>query len=108
MPPSQIPDFLLKLDDKVIHASEFFILGLISCAAFSLEKPGVFSRHALMLSFVYALSLGAVTEWIQAWTPDRSPSWMDWAADAVGAVLAIALLFFVKKRLHKENPYGVR
>ncbi|NNC90346.1 MAG: VanZ family protein [Akkermansiaceae bacterium] len=88
--------------DKVLHFGYFFGgAGLLSPALFLLRyRPGIsFHWPTLVLLVVIILAaVGALDEWHQSWTPERTgndPA--DWLADVLGA-LAGALVF---RRFHR-------
>lgn len=59
-------------------------------------------RHALPASILLAALLGAVDEWRQIGSPTRSASVSDWAFDALGVLLAAAILRWRRARPRPE------
>ena len=80
-----------RIPDKLLHASAYFLLGLLSLRAahggFRAPRP-----LPTLLSFVLCLGYGAIEEWHQAAIPTRDASVGDWIADGVGLGAAWILL----------------
>lgn len=90
--PDEAIDLVVR---KVGHMAVFGILALLAWRAVerttTLRRPWAW---ALGLTFVYALT----DELHQAFVADRQASLLDVAIDAVGAVIAVAGLAFVRSR----------
>ncbi|MES2429974.1 MAG: VanZ family protein [Bacteroidota bacterium] len=82
--------------DKLIHFTLFGILAYLFILPF--KRSGITNKekHQYFLRICFAVILwGLTTEFIQEYyVPHRSFDLLDWAADSLGAVLA---LFFAKK-----------
>lgn len=78
--------------DKFEHASAFFGLAALLCAAYEAWRPR--QQWGYCLVFVAAIVYGAIDEWTQSLVPYRSSDWRDWLADAGGAALGVGLMFF--------------
>ncbi|CAN5308435.1 MAG: VanZ family protein [Gemmatimonadetes bacterium] len=82
------PPFEASGADKLVHFSLYAGLG------FSMAKSwhGVLGRPggAALLGFALATLFGGAMEWLQAHV-GRGPSWGDFAADASGAVVGVAV-----------------
>ena len=50
-------------------------------------------RSSLVVAFAITIILGAATELLQTYTPDRYPSWIDLVANICGAVLAAKVIW---------------
>jgi hypothetical protein len=98
--------FLFKGSDKVIH---FFVFGLL--ATLVLRTGAVWRRGALRgWLAVFAVALfGIVDEFRQSFTPGRYVEFADWAADTLGACVAVcAYLFWGGYRSLLEMPLWAR
>jgi VanZ family protein len=87
--PTGLPEQLGRLPvplDKVVHASGYFLLLLLSAAALNSTSDGIGFAWLLAGGAVH----GALTELIQLAVPPREGSWSDFIADVVG--LAIGAL----------------
>lgn len=93
--PSQIPHFLHRFNDKLLHGAEFFILYLTAVNAFKLAKSPLF-RHTGVLAFAYCSLIGILTELAQRYVSGRSPDVYDLLADTVGAALGLTAYGFLK------------
>lgn len=71
--------------DKILHATEFFLLGSLLVRA---AGPSGRSRIAWLVLGIGALA-AAGDEWIQRSVPGRSSSVYDWLADLVGVGIAV-------------------
>lgn len=66
------------------------------------------SRQFLLAMFLYAVLLGGLMELVQAWlTTCRSGEWLDFEADAVGA-LAMSICCIYLNKLWKEKTLARR
>lgn len=75
--------------DKLGHAFAFFVLA--ACAARAHPAWGAWRLFAAALAF------GAFIELVQTQVPGRSAEWGDLLADAVGAVLGIAVAWLARR-----------
>jgi len=74
--------------DKAAH---FGIYGLIATLAFRPLPWPLRSARRLLCALALALLLGATDEWIQSFNPAREASLLDWLADGLGGLAALAL-----------------
>lgn len=82
-----VPEVLLRLSDKVLHAAEYLPLGLLLLGALGRK-----SAAAAFLAWGAATLFGATDEFHQSFVPGRDASVWDLAADAAGAALGICAL----------------
>ncbi len=77
--------------DKLAHATVFGLLALALDGALRAQAPGLpmYKRHLLV--FLAASLYGATDEWHQWFVPGRDCAVGDWAADTLGAALALAV-----------------
>ena len=87
-PEDQLPSFLLKdVSDKVLHAVEYGILGLLCYRAFRWAAGPAVAQQAVVLAIVTASVYGITDEMHQFFVPFRESSWLDWLADTIGAAI---------------------
>ena len=77
--------------DKLAHATVFGLLALALDGALRVQAPGLpmYKRHLLV--FLAVSLYGATDEWHQWFVPGRDCAVGDWAADTLGAALALAV-----------------
>jgi len=88
--PSEIPSFLHRFNDKLIHGVEFLLLYLSAVNAFRLAKSAVF-RHSGIMAFAYCVLIAILTETAQRYVKGRSPDVYDLFADTVGMTAGLLL-----------------
>lgn len=76
--------------DKLSHALAFLVLAVCAVRAHPAQP-----LHRL---FGALLAFGALIEVVQSRIPGRSAEWADLLADAIGAMLALALLHMLRRR----------
>jgi VanZ family protein len=87
-PEDQLPSFLLKdVSDKVLHAVEYAILGVLCYRGFRWGMNGQVAPRALLFAIVTASLYGMTDEAHQLFVPFRESSWQDWLADTIGAAI---------------------
>jgi len=91
--PSEIPHFLHRFNDKLVHGAEFFILYLSAMNAFRLAKSAVF-KHSGVVAFTYCVFIGLLTEMAQRYVKGRSPDVYDLLADTLGAAVGLFVYGF--------------
>ncbi|MDY6827829.1 MAG: VanZ family protein [Pseudomonadota bacterium] len=74
------PAVSASMHDKVQHVVAFAGLGAL--ATWSRALP------SMWLGLAFLVALGGAIELLQGVTPERTPSWSDFAADLVGLALA--------------------
>ncbi len=91
--PHEIPSIFFILNDKIVHAVEYFFLFWFAAHAFGKAKTLALRAHAGRGAMIYGLALGALTELLQRVVPERSCDFWDWVADAGGLGLAFAVSY---------------
>jgi VanZ family protein len=72
--------------DKLLHAVEY--AGLAGLLVLGFTHVGTMGmRRSALLAILLAAAYGATDEIHQAFVPSRHASWLDWAADAIGALV---------------------
>lgn len=99
----QILEWTVKLEHpvrKAAHMTEYAILGLLSLLfvrTFSARMRRIYPT-ALLISFGYACT----DELHQLFIPGRAGQFRDVCIDTAGALIALALLCFVQKKIRKH------
>lgn len=87
-PEEQLPSFLLKdVSDKVLHAVEYAVFGVLCYRGFRWGVNGQVASRALLFAIVTASLYGMTDEAHQLFVPFRESSWQDWLADTIGAAI---------------------
>lgn len=74
--------------DKVAH---FCVFGLLATLLFRRLQYDFFEHRRWVVAFLGVAAYALTDEFLQYFNPDRSFDVLDWAADGVGALLAIFL-----------------
>jgi VanZ family protein len=82
--------------DKILHATEYAVLGALLLVA--LRLLGVRTWRAVLLATALASAYGASDEFHQSFVPGRSADVRDWVADTFGAALGACAAFAVLRR----------
>lgn len=106
LPGSAIPNLSIFSQDKLLHAGVFFVFAFLVYRSFQAQKrlPSL-SRHAGIWTLVVATVYGVIDEVHQVFVSGRSADYRDVAADAVGA-LSLLSLMWILKRLQKRRDRG--
>ena len=96
-PEEQLPSFLLKdVSDKVLHAVEYAVLGVLCYRGFRWGVNGQVASRALLFAIVLASLYGMTDEAHQFFVPFRESSWQDWLADTIGGAIGVLSWRFLK------------
>ena len=96
-PEEQLPSFLLKdVSDKVLHAVEYAVLGVLCYRGFRWGVNGQLASRALLFAIVLASLYGMTDEAHQFFVPFRESDWQDWLADTIGAVIGAVSWRFIR------------
>ena len=92
--------------DKIIHLLLFGFLAFLTPWGYRkkiLSENDTYRRKVILLSFLFSISYGALTEILQKHIfVNRYGSIYDFFADAIGCLLGIIVfLIFIKKKLKK-------
>lgn len=101
-PEEQLPSFFIPLNDKVIHAVEYAILGLLCFRAFEKAGGSVGAMHAFSFAVLTATLFGLSDEFHQSFVPLRQTDPLDLLADILGATCGI--LIWQRIRLYFLEP----
>lgn len=91
------PDFPAK--DKVIHACEYGVLGMLLFRAVGWRVSRKKLTTFLFLIAV-AASVAALDELFQSYIPGRMMDVLDWTADVTGA--SLGLIFMIRRKARRE------
>ena len=86
-PEQDLPSFVMLFSDKVLHAIEYALLGVLCYRAFRWGTNQSWGQQAIPLAVLLASFYGASDEVHQAFVPFRDSSWQDWLADTIGAAI---------------------
>ncbi len=103
VPASRLPRFVFRINDKLIHASIFLILGFFVYRALELRiRRGSFSWRRAALTVFAVAAYGVLDEIHQMFVPGRTPDVWDAVADALGGILSTVALYLIYKRRGSE------
>ena len=87
-PSEYLPGFLFGMSDKLLHALEYCILGILLYRAFHQTTPPLGS---MVLAILGAFAFGVSDEIHQWFVPNRQADFWDLFADTLGAAIFILL-----------------
>ena len=88
------PDWLMGMNDKVVHFMLFSVLG----AALALGRSWSDSTVSHWIAIAVGMAYGAVDELYQSTVPNRVPSIEDWYADVAGVWVGYLLITYLVRR----------
>ncbi len=96
------PEFHLK--DKLVHITEFAVLGLLLFRAFRWSvSPSKLATFVFLLAL--GMTVGAMDEMIQSQVPGRSMDVFDWLADSLGTAVGVGVWVFTPLG-HRSREHG--
>jgi len=105
IPAQSVPSF--GVGDKFNHFFAYFILAVLLYLTLSFqEKSLLIQRNDALLTIVIVLLYGVLDELHQMLIPGRSAEFLDWAADAVGAICGVLIISSLLKKFKKEVETG--
>lgn len=100
-PSPILMDLGFTFEDKLLHISAFFVLGIAMLFALSPYKLPKIYRILIVISF--GAIWGLLDEVHQSFVPNRTAALDDWIADVIGVILSLLFLrFFVTKSQSNE------
>lgn len=94
------------------HVAAYALMGfLISLSLRFMRKAGRWQFGpigAMALSFALCFVLGAMTEILQVYSPDRIPDWADLVCDLQGAALGIMGFYFYQVMRRKSKSLQIK
>jgi VanZ family protein len=100
--PITLPLPSIPWRDKLAHAIEYFVLGLLVARAVRGTWPLLATARGLLLAALITAAWGYVDEVHQAFVPGRDANAADLLADTIGALLA-ALLYAAVLRFRQRK-----
>ncbi len=98
-PSDAIPEGLEQLSDKGIHFFLHFVVALLTAIGLMKANHGRGQYVPIIIvAVVYSILLGACMEFLQGFIPGRFGDVLDFAADAIGASLAVPLILLYTYR----------
>ncbi len=88
-PQTYLPDIFSLVNDKVLHAIEYGILGVLCYRGFRHAAGSKATQYRILLAIVAATAFGLVDEFHQSFVAFRHSNGLDLFADAVGATVAV-------------------
>ena len=95
--PSLETPMLFPLQDKVLHAGVYAVLGLLLLTAQPRQAQG-YNWRQVGISTLIASLYGLSDEIHQYFVPGRSTEVLDWVADTLGALMAASLLAWLSRK----------
>lgn len=93
--------FPFEPPDKLVHAGEYAILGLLLVRQ-RVVRPSASTVRTVLGAVIVVAVLGAIDEIYQGFVPARTPSVADWIADVSGA--AVGAWFATRLRRQASPP----
>ncbi len=91
-PEQALPSFFQLVNDKIVHAIEYAVLGGLCYRAFRWGTNGSWARQAIIHAIVLASLYGMSDELHQWFVPFRQSSWQDWMADVMGSTIGAMMI----------------
>jgi len=98
IPGKKIPHFFTLTPDKLIHCTEYFILGILMLRWLVAEFPHFYWKKTAAYVLIIVAACGAIDEMYQNLTPNRTPDFYDWCLDFIGSILSV-LVFATWRKL---------
>ena len=87
-PEVYVPSLVMDLGDKILHAIEYGVLGILFYRVFRHAAGSWSAGHALLLAIIASATYGLTDELHQAFVPLREADGWDLLTDAIGAAIA--------------------
>lgn len=86
---------------KFAHFTEYAVLGLLACRAFSVTD--VIRRLPYLLSIALVVLVAVIDETLQSYNPARTGSPIDVGIDITGGLFAVAFYYLVVRRWQRRK-----
>jgi VanZ family protein len=94
IPGNKLPKFAHLINDKVIHVSIFFLLGILVYRALEPKvRPEGFDWRRLAIAISAVILYGLSDEFHQGFVPGRTVDVLDALADSLGGVLSAVIIW---------------
>lgn len=103
IPGSAIAPAPFENFDKLVHFSEYAVLGLFIGAAFFSRGHLSLANPKIWAAFFLVCVLAWLDEFHQRFVPGRHSDWRDWAVDVLGAMFGMACYWLIKRRLARKR-----
>ncbi len=87
----EVPSFFFGLEDKVIHAIEYGIFGILWYRAYVYAAGRTMASYATILAIISSALFGMTDEVHQYFVPLRHADVWDLVADTIGATIGVRL-----------------
>jgi len=94
-PDEHLPSFIFRFSDKILHACEFGILGILLYRAF---KQTTETAGSISLAIICVIAFGVSDEVHQWFVPQREADLWDLVADTFGAAFLILGWVFITEK----------
>ena len=92
IPGKSVPTIFTLSWDKLLHVTEYFLLGVLGYRAFE-ER----NKNITITILVFGILFGCFDEMWQSFIPGRYPSYYDVIADGIGVILGVTTIHIIKK-----------
>ena len=108
VPSTKLPNLEILHYDKLIHAGIFFIFGLLVYRALEpRDKEITFNWRRAFIVIACVIMYGASDEFHQGFTSGRQKNIRDLAADAIGGICSVLLMYIISKRKETKSETPV-
>ncbi len=105
IPTAKLPSVDFPSFDKGVHFIIFFTLAALTHRAVRFQNRVPFAaKHHVFSTVLLVVLYGLVDEFHQYFVPGRNPSVLDLIADAIGALIYLALFFLVQWLHSSKSP----
>jgi len=104
IPAEEFPHAQIFYYDKLLHAGVFGVFCFLFYRALILKEPPVKEGKAMVYSVLATIIYGATDEFHQFFVPGRTPEILDLVADAVGAMICVAIVLVVNRIRRRSSP----
>ncbi len=105
--PDDVPDLpsILPIPwDKLVHFGMFFLLSFVNFIDYyKLHDGKPVMKKWLFWGLFLPIIYGGAIELLQEYFFSRSGEWLDFVADALGSLSALAVIFFIRKKYWKKG-----
>jgi VanZ family protein len=105
IPADSFPNSPIFTYDKVLHSGVFFVFAMLTERALRHQTRYPFlALHSGLITLLIAVFYGALDEFHQRYVPGRTPDIYDLLADTSGALLFLAVLWFIRSWRRGRSP----
>ena len=98
LPVQSVP--AIAISDKINHLLAYFLLSVLLYLTLIFQRRSIFLfNNAAFATIIIASVYGALDEIHQMFIPGRFAEFLDWLADAGGAVLGVLFISYLIKKL---------